>query len=102
MMRVLFWIGLITEASICCWYLYKVWSVYTGRSGYIEEAYPDLYKESLPPAVILGLIVVSALIAKFWFRASKVATWIVFSPVVLFALALVGMVIASMFIKDWR
>lgn len=101
-MKFLFWAGLTLEIFALGWFLYKIWLVYSGRSGYVEAAYPDMYRENGFPAVILCAIVSGALLARFVFNAPKMATWIVLSPALLFLLAMAGMVVASMFIKDWR
>lgn len=101
-MKFLFWAGLTLEIFALCWFLYQIWLVYSGRSGYVEEAYPDIYRKNGFPAAVLFTIVSSALLARYWFNAPKMATWIVLSPALLFVLAMIGMVVASMFIKDWR
>ena len=101
-MKFLFWAGLAIEIVALGWFLYQIWLVSSGRSGYIEAAYPDLYRKNGFPAAILFFIVSSALVARYGFDAPKIATWIVLSPALLFVLAMVGMVVASMFIRDWR
>ncbi len=101
-MKILFWLGLTIEGLAMLYYLYQTWIIYSGRSIYEESYYPDLYRQNLIPAVLLSLIFFSALSARFYFNAPKVATWIVLSPVVTAVIAGVGMVVSSMFIKDWR
>lgn len=101
-MKFIFWTGLAIEFLALGWFLYQIWLLYSGRSGYVEEAYPDMYRKNLIPAVILFAIVSGALLARFWFKAPKIATWIVLSPALVFVLSMVGMLVASMFIRDWR
>jgi len=101
-MKTLFWIGLVIECLALGWFLYQVWLLYSGRSGYVEEALPEMYRKNLFPAAILFAVVSGALLARFWFKAPKIALWIVFSPALIFVLSMVGMLVASMFIRDWR
>lgn len=35
-------------------------------------------------------------------KQPKIALWIVCSPALIFTLALIGMMVAGMFIRDWR
>lgn len=101
-MKILFWPGLVIECLAMVWFFYKSWLIYAGKSGYVEEAYPELYRQNLVPAAILLLIVSGALLARLWFKTPKVATWIVLSPALIFAMAIVGMLVSSMFIRNWR
>jgi hypothetical protein len=75
---------------------------YIGRGSYYEDAYPELYRKNIFPALILFVIVSGALLAQFLFKSPKIAAYIVLSPAIIFVLALVGMMITSMFIRDWK
>ena len=100
--KFIFWAGLAIEFAALTWFIYQIWLLYSGRSGYLEEAYPDMYRKNLIPAVILFAIISSAMFVRFWFKAPKIATWIVLSPALVMILSMLGMVVASMFIRDWR
>ncbi len=101
-MKTLYWLGLTVETAILMYYLYQIWIVASGRSTYVESYHAELIRKNLVPAVILGVIISGALVARFYFKAPKIATYIVLSPVFMMVLAFLGMIVASMFIKNWR
>ena len=101
-MKTVFWIGLTLESLALVWFLYQIWLLYSGRSGYVEEALPEMYRKNLIPAIILVVLIAGALLTRLWFKAPKIALWIVCSPALIFVLSAVGMLVASMFIRDWR
>lgn len=101
-MKLLFWLGLTVEILIAGYYLYQIWIVASGRSTYVESYHAELIRKNLFPALVLVVIISSALVAQFYFKAPKIATYIVLSPVFIMILAFLGMMVASMFIKDWR
>jgi hypothetical protein len=100
-MKGVFWIGVIVLGAVMFYYLYQAWILYSGRSKYIE-VYPEMYREVLIPAAVSGGLLAAALVANFWFKSPKAAVYIVLSPLMLGVLALIFMVIASMFRSDWR
>ncbi|MFN8343663.1 MAG: hypothetical protein U0X91_01590 [Spirosomataceae bacterium] len=100
-MKLIFWIGVVVLGVVMLYYLYQAWVLYSGRSKYIE-VYPEMYREVLVPAAVAASLFIGALMANFWFKSPKIALYIVLSPLIVGALALIFMVIASMFIRDWR
>ncbi|MBK8506677.1 MAG: hypothetical protein IPL46_33520 [Saprospiraceae bacterium] len=82
--------------------MYQAWMIFSGRSDYIPEAQQDMYKETLFPALVLTIIFSGALTAEFFFKSQRVALYFVLSPLVLFFIAFLGMMIVMPFIRNWR
>lgn len=99
-MKIIYWICLTLEGGGTLWYLNSIRLLGKKDPAYV---YPEDYRKLIFPALVLGVLFLGGVIAKFVFHAPKVATYIVLTPVFVFILALLGMVFASMMSGgNWR
>ncbi len=99
--HIIFWASLCMETAGVLYFLYSAWLLWSGRS-HDAEVYPERYRKVLIPAGVLFLIIASSLVARYKYKKLQVAFWLSLTPVWAYGLALAGMLIASMFIHDWR
>lgn len=97
-MKSIFWLGITLEAigSLYCWC--QIWI-----NTQTEYDYASKVRPFLNVGLVLTALVLGALAAKYGFKSQKAANIIVLLPVIMLALSMAGMMIATIFVGGkWR
>ncbi len=98
--KFLFWFALTCETIAVGWFLYNLSKV---KERYVPEAHWDMMRKELYPAIVLSIIVVAALVARYYFNMPRVSLVIAYAPAIMFALGMIFLTLGAMLSGgNWR
>ncbi|WP_353721356.1 hypothetical protein [Dyadobacter sp. 676] len=99
-MNVIFWLAILSEFAGLVYYLRKFWLLTRENPAYV---YPEQYRQVLYPIMVLSLLIIVSLTAKYCFRSSGSATFIALLPLVMLVVVLLMVIITAIWAGGkWR
>ncbi|SEI41144.1 hypothetical protein SAMN05216327_101340 [Dyadobacter sp. SG02] len=94
-MKIIFWLAIAVEGIGLVYYIRKVLLLARQNQTYV---YPEQYRQVLYPILVLSLLLIVSLALKFYFQSDRSATLVSLLPVILFVVALIGVVIGTILV----
>jgi hypothetical protein len=94
-MEYIFWLAIILESAVLGYFVRKGWRLWKSNPHYI---YPQQYRQALYPILVFSAILIVSLFFKYYFQSDKSATLVALLPLIVFVLALLGMIVATIMV----